>query len=117
MRSGAGSFRVGGSGLGGLLRDHFDLDESVFGESGHGYGGAGGGYDAFGGKVFGVDLVHGGEVGHVLEEDGGLYDVNEVEAGFAEDGFEVFEHAGGLFGDAAGDEHAGGRVQSDLAGG
>jgi hypothetical protein len=51
----------------------------------------------------GVEGVHGGEVGHVFEEDGGFDDVGEVEAGGGEDSLEVFEDAGGLGFDAAGD--------------
>ena len=70
-----------------------------------------------GAKVFGVEGVHGGEVGHVFEEDGGFDDVGEVEAGGGEDGLEVFEDAGGLGCDAAGDQRAGGGVEGDLAGG
>ncbi len=84
--------------------DALDFYEGVFGEAGDLDGGAGGRGDAFGGEVFGVEGVHGGEVGHVLEEDGGFDDVGEVQAGGGEDGLEVLEDAGGLGFDAAGDE-------------
>ena len=97
--------------------DAFDFDEGVFREAGYLDGGTGGWHVAFWGEVAGVDLVHGGEVVHVLEEDGGLENVGEREVDGVEDGAEVFADALGLLGDAAFDEVAGGGVDGDLAGG
>ena len=50
-----------------------------------------------GARYLAVDFVHGREVVHVLEKDGGLDDLGEAGAGGLEDGLQVFEHAGGLF--------------------
>ncbi len=103
-----------------LLRtygDALDLDEGILGKGGDLDGGAGRRYDAFGGEETGVEDVHGGEVGHVLEEDGGFDDVGDVQVSSGEDGSEVFKDAGGLGGDSARDELAAGRIKCDLAGG
>ena len=117
--SGLGRVGLGRVGLGRGLEfgDDFDLDQGVLGEGGDGDGGAGRGWYAFGCEILGVDGVHGGEVAHVLEEDSGFDDVDEVHACLLEDGFEAFAGAGGLLGDAAGDHLAGDGIECDLAGG
>ena len=97
--------------------DALDLDQRAFGKGGYLDGGAGGSDRAFGGEGFGVERVHRCEVGHVLEEDGGLYDVGEVKTGGGQDGFEILEDAGGLGLNSTGNEFACGRVEGNLAGG
>ena len=59
------------------------------------------------GKVFGVRLVHLGEVGHVGQEDVDLDDARDVGAGFGEDGLDAFAAGGRLLADGAGYEGAG----------
>ena len=63
-----------------------------------------------GGEELGVDFVHGGEIGHVGQEDGGLDDVLEAQAGLFEDGPRIGEALPGLDLDATFREGAGGRV-------
>lgn len=105
----------GGLGFKRGFGDDFDLYKRVLGKAGDGDGGTGGWDGAFGGEVFGVDLIHGGEVAHGFEEDGGFDDVGQVEACLREDGLYVFEDADGLLGDAARDQLAGGGVEGYLA--
>ena len=52
-----------------------------------------------------------------FEEDGGLDDMDEVQARFGQDSFEILQDADGLLGDSAGDELAGHGIECDLAGG
>ena len=91
--------------------DALDFDEGVFGEGFDGHGAAGG--EGFG-KVLGVDFVHRGEVAHVGEEDGGLHDVGEAEAGGFEDGGGIFDGLFRLLLDAAFGEGAGGGIDGEL---
>jgi len=109
VRKEAGGGMTGRSGEG----DEIDFDAGVFGKTRDFDGGAGG---RSGGEIAGVDLVHGGEIVHVLEIDGGLDDAVERRAGSFEDSFEIFEDAGGLRGDVAGNELLGGGVERNLAG-
>ena len=89
-----------------LHGDDFDLDERIFGQAGNFDGGAGGRGDAFGRKVLPVNGIHGDEVIHVLDEDCGLDDVDEVDAGFIQDGLDVLHDLSSLFGYAARNEIA-----------
>ena len=70
----------------------------------------------FAGEVAGVDLVDGGEVGDVGEQDRGLDDVVVPEPGLGQDGAHVLEDLLGLGLDVALDERAGGRVERHLPG-
>ena len=94
--------------------DGFDFDQRVFGQTCDLDGGAGG-------RVMweesGVDGVHGGEIVHVFEEDGCFDDVTETAVAGVEDGLQVFERLGGLFGDAAGHEGRSGGIDGKLAAG
>src|SRR5207245_2722141 len=63
-----------------------------------------------------ANFVHRGEVVHVTEEDGGFDDVGKIQALRAEKAFDVFQHARGLFGDAACDNVAGRWIEWNLAG-
>ncbi len=64
----------------------------------------------------GVDLVHGLEIGHVLQIDGGLQQPAEIDAGDGEHGLQVLEDLPGLGFHAAIDQLAGFRVNTDLSG-
>ena len=77
-----------------------NLNQHVLGQARDFDGGAGRGRGARGGKMLGVDGVHGGEVVEVLEEDGGFDDLGEAAAGGFENGFEVGEDLRGLLSDA-----------------
>ena len=69
-------------------------------------------------KARGVDLVHGGEVGHVDQEHGRLDDAGRDPSRSASSmAAEVRQHPLGLLGDAAIHQLAGGRIEADLAGG
>lgn len=94
--------------------DGLDLHQGVLGQPGHLYGAAGRG---IAGEEGGVDLVHGGEVVHVLEEHGGLDHVLQGQPGGGQDSLDVQQGLAGLAGDAALGEGAGGRVHGELAGG
>lgn len=65
---------AGRRGLGLAAGDGFDFDLNVSGEAG---GFDGGTCRGVLGEVAPIDLVHGGEIAHVLEEDGGFEDVVE----------------------------------------
>ncbi len=92
--------------------DGVDFDEHVFGKADDLYGGAG--WRGFR-ERFGVDCVHGGEVVHVFEEDGGFYDVAEIRAASRQDGFQIFQHLPGLrFNPVR--NRAGGWMERDLPG-
>ena len=65
----------------------------------------------------GVDRVHGGEIGHVHQEDGRLHHAGELEPLGLENGADVLEHPLGLLRDAAVHQLAGGGIEADLAGG
>src|SRR5688572_5081426 len=65
----------------------------------------------------GIDLVHGGEVGHVDQEHRGLHDVREVASCGGEDGAQVVERSGGLFPDSSGDQFTLVRIEGYLSGG
>src|ERR1700691_4123931 len=97
--------------------DDFDLDQGVPGKSRDRNRGAGWRRHSFGREVPGIDGVHGGEVGHVLQKDDGFDDVGEVGAGGGENRLDVLKDPGGLLGDGAGDDLAGGRIKGDLTGG
>src|SRR5687767_9996015 len=68
-------------------------------------------------NVAGVHLVEGREVGHVMQVDRRLHDVGPTGAGGLEHRAQVREHPLGLRGEAAVDEAAGLRIDTDLAGG
>ena len=119
--TGAGLARVGvasgtaldrtGSGPGG---DGLDLDAGPQRQGGHPEGGPG--REGLAGEVAGVDLVDGGEVGDVGEQDRSLDDVVVPEPGLGQDGAHVLEDLLGLGLDVALDERAGGRVERHLPG-
>ena len=92
--------------------NNVDFDEHVLGEAGDLDGGAGG---RGVGEVAAVDLIHGGEVGHVLEEDGGFDDLSERAAGGLEDCGEVLQDAFGLDSDVARNDLLGSGIEGDLA--
>jgi hypothetical protein len=64
-----------------------------------------------------VHLVHGGEVRHVHEEDGGLDHVGQGQAGAAQHRGEVEQRALRLLGHPVPRQPAVGREQAELAGG
>lgn len=68
------------------------------------------------GEEGGVDLVHRGEVVHIVQENGRFENVIHVRSGSSEDGAHVLERLLGLRADALG-ERAGGRVDGELTGG
>ena len=94
--------------------DGLDLDAGPQRQGGHAEGGPG--REGLTGEVAGVDLVDGGEVGDVGEQDRGLDDVVVPEPGLGQDGAHVLEDLLGLGLDVALDERAGGRVERHLAG-
>ena len=92
--------------------DALDLNERVLGEAGD--------FDRAArrivtGKERGVNAVHGSEVVHVAQENGGFDDVFHGCAGSLEDGLAVFERLAGLLLDRGG-ESTGGHVNGKLAG-
>ena len=93
------------------LRNRLDLAQDVLGQGLDGAAAPG----RLAGEVLGVDLVEGGEVGHVGDEAGGLDDLGQVGAGGGQDGGHIAAALLGLGGDALGDI-AGGRIHGDLAG-
>jgi len=100
-----------GSGPGG---DGLDLNAGPQRQGGHPEGGPG--REGLTGEVAGVDLVDGGEVGDVSEQDRGLDDVVVPEPGLGQDGTHVLEDLLGLGLDVALDERTGGRVERHLPG-
>ena len=94
--------------------DGLDLDTGPQRQGGHPEGGPG--REGLAGEVAGVDLVDGGEVGDVGEQDRGLDDVVVAEAGLGQDGAHVLEDLLGLGLDVSLDERAGGRVERHLPG-
>lgn len=93
--------------------DDFDFHAGATRQGGDLYGGSRGEID---GEIFGVNLIHPGEVGEVGQEDGAFDDVVEGELLVVEDGFDIFENAFGLGLDVAGNKIAGGGIEGDLAG-
>src|SRR5262245_52277161 len=63
-----------------------------------------------------IDLVHGDEAVHALQEHGGLDGALEVAARGLQHGAQVLQHLMRLFGDTAGHEVAGLVIERDLAG-
>ncbi len=94
-------------------RNALDLHQGALREGLDGDGAAG---REGSGEELGVDFVHGGEVGHVGQEDGGLDHVLEAQAGRFENGARIGEALPGLDLDAAFGEGAGGRVDGQLPG-
>ena len=94
--------------------DGLDLHHGVLGQTGDLHSAAGRG---IAGEESGVDLVHGGEVVHVLEEHRGFDDVVHGQPRLGQDGLNVGQGLLCLTGDAALGEGAGGRVDGELAGG
>lgn len=66
-------------------------------------------------EVLGIHLVHGSEVRHVGEEDGGLNHIVERSAGLGEDGLDVLDRLAGLGLDVGGHLAVGG-VDGKLTG-
>ena len=100
-----------------FLGDAFDFDQRILGQGGDLDGRASRRDNAHRGEVLCVNLVHGGEIGHALEENGRFDDVAQVDAGLGENGFQVFKNLPGLLLDAAGDEVACLGIGRYLAGG
>ena len=98
----------------GLLYSHaFDLDQCVLGQAGClkcGTGGIGSG------EEFGIDRIHGGEVGNVGKQYGGLDHVAHIGTGCSQNGFDVGQTLAGLGGDIITCESAGGGINGQLAG-
>jgi len=69
--------------------DGFDLQGHVLGKAGYLHAGTGGLYIAV--EPFGIDLVHGGEIVHILEEYGGFDHVLQVASAGLQNGLEVFD--------------------------
>src|SRR5882724_2523604 len=93
-------------------RNGFDLHLHAFGQAADGDSRAGGPVTAEG---LGIDLVHGAEVSHVGEEDGGFHHPVEAAPGRLQNGPEVLHHSRSLLRDPTGDYVAGRRVDRDLA--
>ena len=93
------------------LCDGLDLAQNVLRQGLHGAAAPGG----LTHKVFCVDLVEGGKIGHVRDEAGGLDDLGQVGAGGLQNGGNILTAPLGLGGDALGDI-AGGGVHGDLTG-
>ena len=79
----------------------------------HGNGAAG---RERGGEKLGIHLVHGAEIGHIGQKDGGFHDVAQRQAARLENGLGVGDALAGLLLDAALRECAGGGVDGQLAG-
>ena len=94
--------------------DGLDLDAGPQRQGGDTEGGPG--RERLTGEVAGVDLVDGGEVGDVGEQDRGLDDVVVPEPGLGQDGTHILEDLLGLGLDIALDNRTGGRVERHLAG-
>ncbi len=98
---------------GGLFRgEHFDFDQDLLGKLADGDCRTGGIGRA---ESFGVNGVHGGEVGHVGEIDSGLDDIVHCQSGGFEDCLHVAERLACLLCDSFGD-FAGLGVEGNLAG-
>src|SRR5271166_5371979 len=93
--------------------DNVDFDEHILGEAGDLDGGARG---RIGSKMVRVDLVHGGEVVHAFQKDGGLDHLRQRAAGGGQNARDVLQNALGLRGDVSGNELLGGGIEGDLAG-
>lgn len=98
------------------LGDQFDLDEYIPGQPGDFDRGPGRRRSVLA-DVGTVYLVHGCKVVEIFEEDGGLDYAVKTAARGIEDGFQIFEHTGRLFDDAAGDDLLGERIEGNLPGG
>ncbi len=94
-------------------RDALDLHQGAFRERLDGDGAAG---REGGGEELGVHLVHGGEVGHVGQENRGLHHVGKAQSRRFEDGAGVGEALPGLDLHVTFREGAGGRVDGQLPG-
>ena len=92
--------------------DALDLNARTFRERFHRHRGAGG---EGGFEERGVDLVHGGEVFDVGQEDGGFHHMVERQTGFGQHVGEIGERAVGEFSDAAGHKLAGGGIDRQLS--
>ena len=67
-------------------------------------------------EVASINRVHGREIAHALQEDGGLDHVRQVGAGRDQDGAQIAHHLFGLRGHVIADYLAAGWVESDLSG-
>ena len=99
--------------IGGGDGDGLDFDPGPFWEGGDLDCGPGG---LICREIKGVDVVHGGEIAEIGEENGGFDDMREGHFIGPEDGAEVLEDLGGLVGHVALEEFAGDRIEGDLAG-
>src|SRR6476660_3120458 len=97
------------------VRDYLDFDQRVFREPCHFDRGASRRNGVVGGEVAAVDLIHGGEISNVLEEDSGFYHLGEACAGGGQHCLEVFDDSGCLLLYPTGYKSACGRIERDLA--
>src|SRR5260370_20000301 len=67
-------------------------------------------------EVAAIDFVHGGEISHVLEEDGAAQNLLQGTAGGLQNRGEVLQHTVGLRTYVAGDDLLGGGIDGDLSG-
>src|SRR5208282_1415388 len=94
-------------------RDYINFYQDVFREPRYLYAGAGWRRLL---EVAAVDLVHGGEVSHVLEEDGAAHNFLQSTTRGLQNGSEVLEHAVGLRAYVTGDHLLGGGIDGYLSG-
>ena len=97
--------------------DDFDFDQGIFGQPGYLHGGARRSGAAIGLKIFSINCIHSGEVGHIFKEDRRFDDAGEVQSCGGENGLQVLENAMGLGLDAACNQLSSSGVDGDLAGG
>ena len=95
------------------MRDYFNLDTGAFRQRGDLDGGS---RRKVRGEVFGIDLVHPGEIREVRHVHCALDDIGEGQLLVVEDGLHVLQDAVGLGLDVTRDEIPGGRINGDLAG-
>src|ERR1035441_8224414 len=94
-------------------RNHVNFNQNILRKPGDFDGGARRGRLL---EVAAVDFVHGGEICHVLEEDGAAQNLLQAAARGLQNGGEVLEHAVGLRAYIAGDDLRGGGIDRDLSG-
>ena len=93
--------------------DDVDLHQHVLGQAGDLDGRTRG---RIGGEVAAVNFVHGGEVVHALQKDGGLDHLRQRAAGGGQNACDVLQDALGLRGDVSGDELLRVGIERDLSG-
>src|SRR5712671_5734433 len=94
--------------------DYVDFHQYVLGQAGHFDGGTRWRGRA---EIFAVDLVHGGEIVHVLEKNGAAHNFSKATAGGFQNFREVAQDTFGLCGNVSSNNLLSRRIDCDLSGG